>query len=221
MTSEKQAEANRQNALQSTGPKSDEGKAIVARNALKHGLTARRILLPDEGEDELVRFGEQLRGHFEPVGEVEVLLVERIVAAAWRLRRVYRVEAGIFATQFHSVLAQRAEAEARGYERDTLLAGLLDTQTTITDQAKHADALARAKEAALKRDAEETALGAAFVRDATGPNAFSKLSRYEAAIERSMFRALRELERHQAARKATAREAALADATGASGPTEC
>ena len=48
MTSEKQAEANRRNALNSTGPKTPEGKAAVSHNALRHGLLSRDILLPGE-----------------------------------------------------------------------------------------------------------------------------------------------------------------------------
>ncbi len=44
-------------------------------------------------------------------------------------------------------------------------------------------------------------LGAAFRRDAIYAGAISKLSRYEAAIERSLYRALHELQRVQAARK--------------------
>jgi hypothetical protein len=48
MTSEKKAETNRQNVLKSTGPKTPEGKAAVRHNALKHGLLAEQVLLPDE-----------------------------------------------------------------------------------------------------------------------------------------------------------------------------
>jgi hypothetical protein len=39
-----------------------------------------------------------------------------------------------------------------------------------------------------------------FIRDANGANAFSKLSRYETATERSLYKALHELQRLQAAR---------------------
>ena len=42
MTSEKKAEANRRNALKSTGPKTPEGKAAVRLNALRHGSYPRR-----------------------------------------------------------------------------------------------------------------------------------------------------------------------------------
>jgi hypothetical protein len=43
-------------------------------------------------------------------------------------------------------------------------------------------------------------LGRTFIRDADGANAFSKLSRYETAIERSLYKALHELQRLQAGR---------------------
>ena len=46
MTSDRKAEANRQNALKSTGPKTLEGKTAVRLNAVKHGLLAEEILLP-------------------------------------------------------------------------------------------------------------------------------------------------------------------------------
>jgi hypothetical protein len=53
MTSDKKAEANRRNALKSTGPKTPGGKAAVRLNALKHGLLSQDILLPGEGEEAL------------------------------------------------------------------------------------------------------------------------------------------------------------------------
>ncbi len=51
----------------------------------------------------------------------------------------------------------------------------------------------------VKQDAENTALGRTFARDADSANAFSKLSRYEAAIERGLYKALHELQCLQAA----------------------
>jgi hypothetical protein len=96
MTSEKKAEANRRNALKSTGPKTPEGKAAVRLNALRYGLRAEEILLPGEDEQALRELDEYLRAELQPVGELENLLIDRIVAAYWRLRRLGRVEAGIF-----------------------------------------------------------------------------------------------------------------------------
>jgi len=55
---------------------------------------------------------------------------------------------------------------------------------------------------AAVRDGETATLGQTFIRDAETANAFSKLSRYETAIERSLYKALHELQRLQAARRA-------------------
>ena len=94
MTSEKKAEANRRNALKSTGPKTPEGKAAIRLNALKHGLLSREMLLSGEDGGALRELAEGLRAELQPVRELEnLLLVDRITSLLWRLRRLGRVEA--------------------------------------------------------------------------------------------------------------------------------
>lgn len=55
----------------------------------------------------------------------------------------------------------------------------------ITDRDEYKAALLAGAVAEAERDGERTKLGAAFIRDARGADALSKLSRYETAIERS------------------------------------
>jgi len=117
MITAKQAEANSQNALLSTGPKTPEGKAAAALNALKHGLLSRDALLPGEDADTLKELREHLQTELQPIGELEALLVDRIAAACWRLRRLGRVEAGIFTWQLYGPLTERAERGVKAYER--------------------------------------------------------------------------------------------------------
>jgi hypothetical protein len=200
MTSDKKADANRRNALKSTGPKTPEGKAAVRLNAVKHGLLSRGIVLPGEDETALKELGERLQDEWQPVGVMEGLLVEQIIAAVWRLRRLRRVEAGIFAWELYRELAERAQQEARNYERSLL--DDLKTPPKITDKRKHQEALSKVQEIKIKQDAETATLGQTFIHDANEANAFSKLSRYETAIERSLYKALHELQRLQAARRA-------------------
>ena len=205
MASEKQVRANRRNAQKSTGPKTPEGKAAVRLNAAKHGLLSKETLLPGEDEAALEELAERLRAELRPAGELEALLVERIVAAHWRLSRLGRVEAGVFAYELHEELAERSRWEASEHRVDALverLTGGYGAAFGTAGQEEHREALSGVEETKSRQDAETATVGRAFIRDANGANAFSKLSRYETAIERGLYRALHELQRLQAARRA-------------------
>jgi hypothetical protein len=198
VTSEKKAEANRQNARKSTGPKTPEGKEAARRNALRHGILSKQVLLPGDDGEALRELGESLSTELQPHGELENLLVDRIIATVWKLRRLDRVEAGIFAWEHHEELAERAEREAREYEEAD--EGFFGPEIVVTNKAKHAEAMSRARRIRSEQEDEAVALGRTFARDADGANAFSKLSRYETARDRQLYKALHELERLQVAR---------------------
>jgi hypothetical protein len=204
VTSDKKAEANRRNALKSTGPRTPEGKAAVRLNALRHGLRSEEILLPGEDEQALRELDEYLRTELQPVGALENLLVDRIIASYWRLLRLGRVEAGIFAWERSEELAERAEREAQRYESGQVEDLVKYLDITIIDEKKHEEAHSRARRIRSEQEEETATLGRTFARDADRANAFSKLSRYETAIERTLYRALHELERRQAARRGAA-----------------
>ncbi len=179
--------------------------------------------MPGEDEEALRELGERLREELQPVGELENLLVDRIIASYWRLRRLGRVEAGIFAWELYGELAERARQEARTHEKTGLDQVIENTglPTVILNQRKHKEALSEAEEMETVRAGETATLGRTFIRDANEANAFSKLSRYEAGIERSLYKALHELQRLQAARHAnsnvTPPAAIDVDVTGISG----
>src|SRR4051794_16826671 len=99
MTSQRQIEANRRNAASSTGPRTPRGKAVVALNAVQHGLLSRQAVIQGESEAELVELGKRLRGQLVPLGELELLLVDRIVSTAWRMRRAIALETLLFDTE--------------------------------------------------------------------------------------------------------------------------
>lgn len=95
-TSEKQIAANRRNALQSTGPRSPEGKSISALNALTHGLSSSRPDHPFESTAEFFQFRDAFMAQLNPSGPIETFLASRVAATAWRLRRVVNIEREIF-----------------------------------------------------------------------------------------------------------------------------
>ena len=142
MTSQAAIAANRLNSTKSTGPRTAVGKAAVSRNATRHGLLSRESLVKGESEAELVDFGKRLRTQLAPVGELEFLIVDRIVSTAWRLRRIVSVERMLFERD------DRPDAAFNDYGREKM----------------------------------------------------AVLSRYEVTLERSLYRALRELQRLQFAR---------------------
>jgi len=100
MATTRQVAANKLNAQLSTGPKSDLGKARVAGNALRHGLFAYRILVPELGEEQAAwdAYTHQVVNELEPVGVVEQRLATRVAELLWRLDRIGRAESAITAT---------------------------------------------------------------------------------------------------------------------------
>ena len=108
MTTLVKIESNRRNAQRSTGPRTRTGKAASSRNALRHGLLATQITLPDEDPDAFEEVRTQMTAEFAPHGPLEELLVERITASAWRLRRVVQVEAGVMAVRTRDAQAELA-----------------------------------------------------------------------------------------------------------------
>jgi hypothetical protein len=92
MATQRQIDANKQNASKSTGPKTIAGKTVASKNAIRHGLTAQQILVPGESADEFDKLVHRLIKECEPVGELELKLVERITVCLWRQSRVYRIE---------------------------------------------------------------------------------------------------------------------------------
>lgn len=92
MTTQKQLDANRLNAQQSTGPKSLEGKAAVSKNPLKHGVFSRQVVLEGESKKEFEALKIEFYEQFRPEGLLEQLFCERALAAAWRLSRITQME---------------------------------------------------------------------------------------------------------------------------------
>lgn len=93
MTTEKQIEANRENAKLG-GVKTNEGKAISRYNAIKHGLLSEEVLIKGENEKILIELGKKLRAELKPETEMELLLIDRIIANFWRLKRLLKIEYG-------------------------------------------------------------------------------------------------------------------------------
>jgi hypothetical protein len=113
MATKNQIAANRLNALRSTGPRTEEGKAITRYNALTHGLLASDVVLRDENRVDFDKFRDGLASSLPvaPEGQVEFELLDQLALRMWRLRRCARIEAGLFNNLF------REEDVVRAHDR--------------------------------------------------------------------------------------------------------
>ena len=91
-TTEQRLAANRANAQQSTGPSTARGKAVACQNATRHGLLSAKLFLEDEDPEEFQALFADLAGSLNPVGALELTLVERIAVTIWRQRRLVHAE---------------------------------------------------------------------------------------------------------------------------------
>ncbi|MHC4475662.1 MAG: hypothetical protein ACYTEL_08450 [Planctomycetota bacterium] len=182
MATQAQINANRRNAQKSTGPRTPNGKAVVARNAVKHGLRARRhALISSDSPQEFEIHRDRIIAALNPANPVEHMLAERIVGLAWRLKR-----AASFQNQVIDAMHVDHTAKTRA-ELRRLLYGKEDH--------KEEDLLKRKFK--LKPDpaasAPDLALGYIAIRDFKNAGVFDRLLTYERRIEQSLYKALLEL----------------------------
>jgi hypothetical protein len=173
MSSDRQIAANRANAQRSTGPKTPEGKARACLNAVRHGLTARDAVLPEEDRAAYLDLLAALEAEHQPQGPTETFLVRQMASAQWRLQRLTRIETGLF-------MAQMEKVKHWEYDRD---------------QVQHEEDEARTPEE--QHDEQTRLLGVLFYRN-SGADSFATLARYENMLNREYFRAFKAL---QTARK--------------------
>lgn len=99
MTSLKQIEANRLNALKSTGPRTPEGKVRSRQNAVRHGLTAETVITTLENAADYQVFEATIFAEYQPRTASTRELVARLASVLWRLRRCTSIETGLMQIQ--------------------------------------------------------------------------------------------------------------------------
>ena len=96
-TSDRRNAANRANAALSTGPRTEQGKAISSCNAATHGLTSETLVIFHwESEDAFYALQDAFHARFRPLDAVEALLVDRMVDTTWRRNRAIGIETTLF-----------------------------------------------------------------------------------------------------------------------------
>ena len=111
MTSARQIEVNRRNAMGSTGPKTNLGKQRASQNAVRHGLTAETVLVPLEDPDDYQAFELAVTADYEAETAVERELVLRLASLLWRLRRATSIETALLQIEHEDRLSASPQQE--------------------------------------------------------------------------------------------------------------
>ena len=107
--SQAQLEANQANALLSTGPRTDEGKAVARYNARRHGLTGQFYCMSEADEVAYQSFEAAMLGKLAPEGAYETQLAISITQDHWRLNRSRGVEFNLYG-RGHDTFSDRVDA---------------------------------------------------------------------------------------------------------------
>jgi hypothetical protein len=146
-TTDKKRDANRRNALRSTGPKTGEGVRACKNNALRHGLRAVQAVVPGEDPDQWEAHRAAVVADLRPEGPVELALAEGVALKLWRLGRVVRFEADLITN------AQDPDELAHAHE--TAHHRFVSGRPARTDIPTRED-VGKAKRAAEKAEGEVT-----------------------------------------------------------------
>ena len=110
MPSPAQAQANRLNAQHSTGPRTEEGKAVSCRNNFKHGFCGAFAVLPAESQAEFDALLDSLREEHGPSTATENILVDRMAQHYWLGQRAQLLQSMTLSDDQDSPVAEKSFA---------------------------------------------------------------------------------------------------------------
>jgi hypothetical protein len=196
VTSFRQIEANRRNALRSTGPTTEDGKRRSRQNAVRHGLSAETIVEIVEDIDDYRGFEAAIIADYDARTAVERELVLRLASLLCRLRRATMIETELLRIQAE-VLRDCRSGHLAVRSRNTppqIFGGAFpaaqemqeDPTASASWPAGHSTSRLAPQPASYARD-----LAHSFLRLANLDNGvFERLGRYESALSRQVARTL-------------------------------
>jgi hypothetical protein len=195
MTSFRQIEANRRNAIKSTGPNTDEGKRRSRRNAVRHGLCAETVIENAENVDDYRGFEAAVIADYDAQTAVERELVLRLASLLWRVRRATAIETDLLRIQAEILRGRRDRTYSQSQPERPHITPFraIGAAIRLFDESandggfQHADNQgARSSDVSSSRD-----LAHCFQRLANFDNGlFERLGRYETALWRQMVQIL-------------------------------
>jgi len=181
MTSYRQIEANRRNALKSTGPKAEAGKQVSRCNAVRHGLTAETVLGDLEDAKDYKAFEAAIIADYDAQSAVERELVLRLASVLWRLRRATTMETGLFEIQVQQLHGYRQNRPLLSNSCEVIQTAFRRAES-VSGDAVSSPAVSNI-ETRSSGDSTAVEFARCFLRVANLPNfALDRLSRYESTL---------------------------------------
>ncbi len=191
MTSFRQIEANRRNAIRSTGPSTDEGKRRSRRNAIRHGLCAETVVENIEDIEDYRAFEAAVIADYDARTAVERELVLRLASLLWRLRRATAIETDLLRIQAEILHGRRDQTRSQGQPEWPQATPFRVIETAVPPEHQAASSFPNGP----SRDITPRDLAHCFQRLANFDNGlFERLGRYETALWRQMVQTLFVLE---------------------------
>jgi hypothetical protein len=195
VTSLRQIQANRRNAVRSTGPSTEAGKRRSKRNAVRHGLCAETVIEILEDVEDYRAFEAAVIADYDAQTAVERELVLRLASLLWRLRRATAIETDLLRIQAE-ILRERwdqTRSQSQPLRPQHMSFRVIETAIPLCDSSaddwnasERADHQA-ARTLPISRDISSRDLAHCFQRLANlDAGVFERLGRYETALWRQM-----------------------------------
>jgi hypothetical protein len=187
MTSFQQFEANRRNALRSTGPRTENGKRQSRVNAMRHGLTAETVIGSLEDAEDYKAFEATIISDYCAETAVARELVLRLASLLWRLRRATAIETDLLQIQAEAVEQHRdGLRHSRAFKIPERCSTSACGESPVTHLQTNGD-----DHNAVGTIGTTRALTHSFLRLANlDSGVFERLNRYEAALWRQTVQAI-------------------------------
>jgi hypothetical protein len=210
--------ANRANAKSSTGPRTERGKSNTHHNALRHSILAKRVVLEtDEERAEFQKLFQSWKAEFGPEGLLEKLLLEEIVTLLWKLQITLGLETrellrrqdvrdqvdGVFHSELALPISEWDLPIDRGWECERIIVRAVDGKDTSNSSASRGPAVFQNQViSAIQKSQKDNRQEAGHLEvEAVLGSSLEKMTRYQSAMKRDLYRAIEMLRNLQAERR--------------------
>jgi len=220
--------ANRANAQSSTGPRTEKGKSTTSRNALRHGILAKRVVFStDEERVEYETTWQRWNGYFHPIGALEEFFVEEVANTHWKLGITEGLETrelsqrqdvcdgigGLFNGELKLPVSDWDLPVDRGWDCERIVVRAIAADDQENSNTSHGPGVLQGQVINTVRTSQNNhhQSGGHLEVQAVLGSSLDTMTRYRSALKRDLYRAIETLRTIQAERRETSPRAGHAD----------